>query len=159
MTEEAITEASIKFPPEEGGVHVYHVDDQVVFTDKLARVNKGPITEFEQYDRKVYVTVSTEHGLMMVELRRVLFEGHPRAAAMLERGTPDHLACGTLVRVRVKGKPLGGICNGDLAVVLADKGQRVNVARLGGAGDAYARVSHDSLTVVKVDPRTGELAG
>jgi hypothetical protein len=41
---------------------------------------------------------------------------------------------------------------------MADALAKADVARLGGAGDSYARVSHDALTVVTVDPRTGELS-
>lgn len=155
----AMTSAVIRFPARDGGPHTYHLGDEVTFTDKLARVNTGPIKEFEKAEGRVYVTVSTDNGLMLIELRRVLPAEFPQAVAMAEKGTPEHLACGTLVRVTLKGKPLGGIESGDLAVVIADKGQRVNVAKLGGHQDSYARVGHDCLTVVKVDPQTGILNG
>jgi hypothetical protein len=154
--EAPVTEARIKFPRH--GLHVFHVGDSVTFTDKIGRVHTGPVTEFEKHGAHVLATVRTEDGLMPIEVRRVLPAEFPEAVAMAAKGTPAHLACGTLVRVSIKGRPLGGIADGDLAVVLTDKGLRVNVARLGGAGDSYARVGHDSLTVVTADPRTGALS-
>jgi hypothetical protein len=152
----AITSAGVKFP--RTGTHIFHLGDQVTFTDKLARVHTGPITKFERIERYTHVTVTTEHGAMLIELRRVLPAELPEAVALAAAGTPGHLVAGTLVRVTLKGKALGGINDGDLAVVIADKGPLVNVARLGGHQDSYARLSHASLTVVTVDPRTAALS-
>jgi hypothetical protein len=46
-----------------------------------------------------------------------------------------HLAAGTLVRGGSLRKPPAWIREGDLGVVLVDKGERVNVAPLGGFED------------------------
>jgi hypothetical protein len=59
----------------------------------------------------------------------------------------EYLDCGTLVRY-VGVKTIAGIAPGDLGVVLVDRGGRVNVAKLGGAGGRYLRASHGSLRVV-----------
>jgi hypothetical protein len=61
----------------------------------------------------------------------------------------QHLVCGTVVRVTgINEKPGGWLHNGDLGTVLVDKGDRVNVAPLGGFEDRYARLPHHCLTVV-----------
>jgi hypothetical protein len=151
---EAITTAVIRFPAPYGP-HTYKLGDVVVFINR-GHGFSGPITEFERYEGKTYATVSVpEFGSTLIELAKVLFVEHPDAAKMLKPG--EHLVCGTLVRVHglKAGKISEVISNGDLAVVMADKGRLVNVARLGGNGDRYGRLSHDHLTVVKVDPRTG----
>lgn len=150
-----ITSADVRFPASEGGVHTYHVGDRVTFRDKYQRVHTGPINRFERYERAMYATVRHPEGYgMLVSVRHLLPAGHPRAVAMAKPF--EHLACGTVVRVKLpKGKSYGGISDGDLGVVLADKIARVNVAKLGGSGDSYGRFSHDALTVVELDPRTG----
>ncbi len=62
----------------------------------------------------------------------------------------DHLVCGTLVRVSGlrEGKAAAGLTNGCLAVVLVDKGERVNVAVIGGFEDRYGRLPRQMLTRV-----------
>ena len=48
--------------------------------------------------------------------------------------------------------------SGDLGVVTADKGELVNVVKLGGDDSkrpGYARLTHGALTVVRIDARTG----
>lgn len=149
----AITSADVRFPGE--GVHTYHVGDQVTFTDKYQQVHTGPIDRFERYEGKMYMTVRHPEGWgMLCPAAKVLPAEHPRAVAMAAPVT--HLPCGTVVRVSLpRGKSYGGISDGDLGVVLADKGQRVNVARLGGHGDQYGRFTHAVLAVVRLDPRTG----
>jgi hypothetical protein len=153
-----ITSAAINFPKPHGR-HVYSLGDQVVFRER-SRVLSGTITGFERFEQggvfKIAVSVSTAAGSVLISLAKVLFADHPDAVRMLK--PVEHLVCGTLVRVSGLRKNYGGIGNGDLAVVLADKGRLVNVALLGGAGDAYGRLSHDALTVVTVDPRTGAVA-
>jgi hypothetical protein len=64
----------------------------------------------------------------------------------------EHLACGTLVRITSIRTPLTWPHESDLAVVLADRGERVKVAPLGGFEDRYATLPRRSLTVV--DPAT-----
>jgi hypothetical protein len=153
-TDEAITEASIRFPRE--GVHVYRLGDQVTFTDKYSRVHTGPIRAFERYDGtgKMLAVVQTDSIGTLISLAKVLPAEHPRAIEMAK--PVAHLACGTVVRVALPaGKSYGGIGDGDLGVVIADKGVRVNVARLGGHGDSYGRLTHDVLTVVTLDPDAG----
>jgi hypothetical protein len=62
-----------------------------------------------------------------------------------------HLVCGTVVRVHgLRGdRRAGGLTNGCLGVVLVDKGERVNVALLGGFEDRYGRLPRTMLTVVE----------
>jgi hypothetical protein len=152
------TSADVRFPASEGGVHTYRIGDQVTFRDKYQQVHTGPIDRFERYEGKVWVIVRHPEGYgMLCPLVKVLPAEHPRAVAMARPVT--HLACGTVVRVKLpRGKSYGGMSDGDLGVVLADKIARVNVAKLGGSGDSYGRFSHDVLTVVTVDPRTGVLS-
>jgi hypothetical protein len=153
-----ITSADVRFPASEGGVHTYHVGDSVTFTDKWKQVHTGPVTRFERVERDVYATVRTlRMGLCLVSVRHLLPAEHPRAVAMARPVT--HLHPGTVVRVSMPaGKSWGGLADGELAAVLADKGQLVNVARLGGAGGHYARLPHDALAVVTADPRTGTVS-
>lgn len=151
-TTDAITSGDVRFPGE--GVHTYHLNDRVTFADKYQHVHTGPIIGFERYAGKLLVTVQTDNINMLVSLAKVLPAEHPRAIAMAQPVV--HLVCGTVVRVKLpRGKSYGGIADGDLGVVMADKGQRVNVAKLGGSGDSYGRFTHDILTVVTLDPRTG----
>jgi hypothetical protein len=151
-----ITTAVIRFP-RPIGPHTYNLNDQVVFTDR-GHPYTGPITEFERWEGHIYVTVKHPEGCgRMVDLRKVLFIDHPDAAAMAAPVT--HLRNGTVVRVTMPaGKTWGGMTDGDLGVVMADKGQLVNVVRLGGdtrEREGYARLTHDALTVVRIDARTG----
>lgn len=149
-----ITSANVRYPANQGGTHTFHVGDTVVFRDKYQHVRTGPVKAFESTDGKAYATVEADGILMLVGLRYLLFPEHPRAAEMLAPVT--HLACGTVVRVSLAaGKSYGGMTDGDLGVVLADKGALVNVAKLGGCEDRYGRFRHAILTVVTLDPRTG----
>jgi hypothetical protein len=59
-----------------------------------------------------------------------------------------HLVCGTLVRVHNARHGASFLNDGDLGVVLVDKGERVNVAPLGGFEDRYGRLPRRMLTVV-----------
>ena len=64
----------------------------------------------------------------------------------------QHLVAGTIVRINGLGsKPAGGLKNGGLGVVLVDKGDRINVAKLGGFEDRYGRLPRRMITVV--DPK------
>ena len=62
-----------------------------------------------------------------------------------------HLVCGTLVRLNGVRQEKGWLKNGNLGVVLVDKGDRINVAPLGGHEDRYARLPRHMVTVV--DPQ------
>ena len=64
----------------------------------------------------------------------------------------EHLCCGTLVRLSGLRGGSRVLNDGDLGVVLVDKGERVNIAPLGGFEDRYGRFPRRCLTVV--DPRT-----
>jgi hypothetical protein len=155
----AITTAVIRFPPPIGP-HTYSLNDEVAFYDR-GQGRAGRITEFERRERDIYVTVDVpEFGMVLVDLRKALFIEHPKAAAMA--APVPRLPMGTVVRAHglKPGKTYGGIGDGDLAVVIADKGRLVNLARLGSwqddkGRDGYARLAHDYLTVVTVDARTG----
>lgn len=158
MTETAtateITSANVRFPASEGGVHTFKVGDQVVFADKYQHARTGPVKTFERIGAKAYATVEADGIPMLVALGHLLFPEHPRAVELLKPVV--HLVCGTVVRVQLPaGKQYGGIKDGDLGVVLIDKGARVNVAKLGGCADKYGRFTHGILTVVTLDPRTG----
>ena len=156
---DVITTAAIRFP-RPIGAHTYNLQDEVVFTDR-GHGYTGPITAFERHGGHIYATVRHPEGYgTMVDLRKVLFAGHPDAAAVL---TPiRHLRNGTVVRVTMpRGKTWGGMSTGDLGVVMADKGQLVNVVKLGGDDSerkSYARLTHAALEVVTVDPRTGTVS-
>jgi hypothetical protein len=158
-TDESITTASIRFPRPIGS-HVYNLNDEVVFHDR-GHGYTGPITAFQRHDGHIYATIAHPEGYgTQVDLRKVLFIDHPDAAAVL---TPiRHLRNGTVVRVTMpRGKTWGGMTTGDLGVVLADKGQLVNIVKLGGDDserESYARLTHDALTVMTVDPRTGTVS-
>jgi hypothetical protein len=147
-----ITTADVRFPRE--GVHTYHLNDSVTFRDKYKRVHTGPITRFERVERKIYATVQADGIGMVLAVSHLLPAEHPDAVAMAAPAT--HLPCGTVVRVKqAKGKTYGGIADGGLGVVLADKIDLVNVAKLGGEptsrGDSYGKFSHASLTVVPLN--------
>ncbi len=152
ITEAAtITEAAILFSKKDGGLHTFRIGDEVTFTDRYLGVHTGIIVQFERVEGLTYITVREDEGSHYVELRRVHPAGSPGAERLIAESAAaqTHLAAGTLVRVTLPaGKSYGGVGNGDLAVVLQDKGQRVNVARLGGHKDAYARLSHTALVVV-----------
>jgi hypothetical protein len=62
-----------------------------------------------------------------------------------------HLVCGTLVRLNGVRQDKGWLRNGNLGVVLVDKGDRINVAPLGGKEDRHARLPRRRVTVV--DPK------
>jgi hypothetical protein len=64
----------------------------------------------------------------------------------------EHLVAGTLVRVHNGKHDRDWLNDGDLGVVLVDKGERVNVAPLGGYEDRYGRLPRRMLTVV--DPKS-----
>lgn len=151
----AVTEGTIRFP-RPIGPHTYHVDDEVALHDR-GQGRIGRITKFERIEGMLYVHVDTGDGIIGVQLRKVLFTGHPDAAAMA--APVVHLKTGTVARVKIPaGKTWGGMRTGDLGVVTADKGQLVNVVKLGGDDSprpGYARLTHDALTVVRLDPRTG----
>jgi hypothetical protein len=155
-----MTTAVIRFP-RPIGPHTYNLNDEVVFLDR-GQGRTGRIAEFERHGGNIYVIVADVpvFGRVLVDLRKVLFIEHPKAAAMAAPLT--HLPMGTLVRAHglKPGKTLGGIGNGDLAVVTADKGRLVNLAKLGSwqddkGRDGYARLTRDYFTVVQVDARTG----
>lgn len=154
--EAPLTEGTIRFPWPIGP-HTYSLNDEVVFQDR-GHGYTGPITAFERHGGHVYATVRHPEGYgTVVDLRKALFIDHPDAAAMAAPVT--HLKDGTVVRVTIPaGKTWGGMTSGDLGVVTADKGQLVNVVKLGGDDSprpGYARLTHDALTPVKLDPRTG----
>jgi hypothetical protein len=78
---------------------------------------------------------------------------------------PKHLTPGTVVRITLTGaavgKTYGGVSHGDLAVVLQDKGERVNVAKLGGSPtgrDSYGRFPHSMLAAVPLAELAAVLA-
>jgi hypothetical protein len=125
---------------------------EVVFMDRWNRVHEGTITELHKPDEygngwSASVNVPGDCGYF-VALSRIAPKGTPRAAQYL--ASAQTLTIGTLVRVSglPEGKTYGGLGNGDLGVVMADKGALVNVAKLGGHGNGYARLSHTALTVV-----------
>jgi hypothetical protein len=61
----------------------------------------------------------------------------------------EHLPAGTLVRLNGVRQEKGWLRNGNLGVVLVDKGDRINVAPLGGhPDDTYARLPRRMVTVV-----------
>lgn len=155
---EDIKTAVVRFP-KPIGPHAYGIGDTVVFLYRGHGIT-GTINRFDRAERKTYATVETEaEGLIMENISKLLFEGHPDFVA---RAKPiPHLPEGGVVRVSglPKGKSYAGIGEGDLAVVMADKGHLVNLVKLGGwAGrGAYARLTHDVLTLVTIDPRTGAI--
>jgi hypothetical protein len=59
-----------------------------------------------------------------------------------------HLVVGTLVRFTSLRNPPAWVKEGDLGVVIVDKGERVNVAPLGGFEDRYMRLPRRAVTVV-----------
>jgi hypothetical protein len=152
-----ITSAVVKFPKKDGGPHMYRPGHEVTFLDRYQRAHTGNILSFERDAASpyMYVTVAEgDGGRHFVELRRCVPAGSAMAAHMYAEAEAAQVTLhpGTLVRVTLpKGKSYGGVSDGDLAVVLADKGRLVNVARLGGHGGAYARLSHSILHVVSPD--------
>jgi hypothetical protein len=159
-TDERPTTAVIRFP-RPIGPHTYNLNDQVAFSDRGSG-RTGRITHFERYERLIYASVEVPgHGSILVDLRKALFIEHPDAAAMAAPGV--HLRNGTVVRVTMPaGKTWGGMSTGDLGVVMADKGELVNVVKLGGDDrerEGYARLNHAALAVVTADPRTGTVTG
>ncbi len=76
----------------------------------------------------------------------------PAGASAEDVPIVDHLVVGTLVRIKNLSTPKGWMQNGSLAVVLVDKGERVNVAPLGGYEDRYARLPHSMIEVVSLSP-------
>jgi hypothetical protein len=149
-----ITKAAIKYRQKDGGLHTFHLNDRVTFLDGRQRAHTGAIVKFERAgidNPYMYVTVREDEGSHFVELRRVVPAGTAMAQRMLAEAEAAQVTLhpGTLVRVTLaRGKSYGGVADGDLAVVLADKGRLVNVAKLGGHGGAYARLSHSILHVV-----------
>jgi hypothetical protein len=76
----------------------------------------------------------------------------PAGASVEDVPIVEHLVVGTLVKIQNLRTPKGWMQNGTLGVVLVDKGERVNVAPLGGFEDRYARLPHHMLEVVKLSP-------
>ena len=115
----------------------------------------GRTFEVVKINTRTYQLKPLDGGLLVNASKELVTDApETRTAAGTAQDVPlmEHLAIGTLVRVRgLVQQPLGGIRNDDLAVVIADKGERVNIALLGGHGDQYARVGHRALTVV--DPK------
>lgn len=131
---------------------IVRINDKVAFLDRWGGAHEGTIKQFHaagQYGRGKAVTVTAldGDGTHIVPFSSIAPFGSPRANDML--APKQYLVAGTLVRVTLPaGKTIAGIGNGDLGIVLADKGQRVNVAKLGGFGGQYLRTGHTALTVV-----------
>lgn len=145
-----------------GKGRVIRVGDRVVFRDKYKTVYTGTIEKFSPTGgttTNVHLTdVEDVKGKPLgyghvVQNTQVTHLDTPLAHSWLH--PPQHLTMGQIVRVTLTGKDAaktyGGLGNGDIGIVLQDKGDRVNVAKLGGAGrDTYARFTHSVLTVVPV---------
>lgn len=74
---------------------------------------------------------------------------HTPASTAQDVPIVEHLCCGTLVRLSGLRGGSRFLNDGDLGVVLVDKGERINVAPLGGFEDRYGRFPRRCLTVVK----------
>lgn len=128
------------------------VGSEVVFKDRFGEVREGSITRFEQDDAGKITGASIKVPgdiSYLINLSKIALKGTPLAAEFL--APVVHLTMGTMVEVHdlPAGKKYGGVGNGDIGVVLADKGDRVNVALLGGTGkDEYGRFPHRCLSVV-----------
>lgn len=140
------------------------VGARVVFKDRFDDVHFGTIESFDMTgatSANVHLKdVTDKDGKptttgYVVSNRHVTFPDTPLAKAWLT--VWPHYRPGTVVRVtltpREQQKRFGGLGHGDLGVVLQDKGDRVNVAVLGGAtgtkgGDTYARFTHSVLSEV-----------
>jgi hypothetical protein len=125
-----------------------HIGSEVVFVDRFRRVHEGTITKFERgaggkvTNATIDVPGDFAYG---VAWSKVAIKGTPRADGMLK--VHQHLVVGTVVRYTLD-KTIAGMSAGDYGVVIADKGEMVNVAKLGGHGGHYARLSRGGFAVV-----------
>lgn len=145
----------------------FKVGDEVTFYWKGRLRLTGVITEFEKLsaytdqpaDTEVVATVRVpgntlaDHGgnYGALKLSKLTHADHPlvKAAAAVPKQKP-----GALVRVAgLRGKVIAGVSDGSVAVVLADKGDRLNVVAVGGSADLhqYLRVPRHMVTPVALD--------
>jgi hypothetical protein len=142
---------------------------RVVFRDKYKTAHVGTVERFEHNDRGKIVgahivgveSESLAVSRYLVGISQVAQYGTVAAERWLHPAA--HLNPGQVVLVtfaeRVRAKTFGGVAHGDLGVVLQDKGDMVNVAKLCGTDkDQYARLPHSALTVVDVSGAIMELA-
>jgi hypothetical protein len=133
------------------------VGSEVVFKDRFGKPHTGIIKQLHKPGSWDGVgsgwsaTIEADGSEYVMPWKNVAAPGTARAEAIY--AAP--FTFGQVVRVKVTGPrgEYGGIKNGDLAVVLADKPSTnlVNVARLGGTGkDEYGRFPRTSLTLVPV---------
>jgi hypothetical protein len=143
---------------------IVRVGDRVVFRDKYKGVHTGTIAAFERDGGAVSAhikDVEDETCGYVVGMSSVTKVGSALAESWLHPAA--HLNPGQVVLVTFTGaartKVYGGVADGDLAVVLQDKGDLVNVAKLCGTGrDQYARLPHSCLTVADIKGAVMELA-
>lgn len=82
--------------------------------------------------------------------------GVPAGATAESVPLVEHLVCGSLVRIGGLRQEKGWMTNGAIGVVLVDKGDKINVAPLGGFEDRYAKLPRRCVTALK--PTPAELA-
>jgi hypothetical protein len=133
----------------------YKVNDLVgLDPDLSSRKFVGQTFKVVKVNPKTY-RLQPINGGRLVNADKFLVTAPPSKTPFIEDvPLPDrfaHLPCGTLVRVSLR-KEVAWLHTGDLAVVLVDKGERVNVAPLGGHEDRYARLPRQALTIV--DPKS-----
>ena len=72
------------------------------------------------------------------------------ATAQCVQYPTEHLVCGSLVKIGNLRQPKGWLQDGAIGVVLVDKGDRINVAPLGGLEDRYARLPRRMVTALSL---------
>ena len=117
----------------------------IVFLDRL-KYGERPF-RIDKVNDATYLLDPLDGGRKVRASKELVLTSPRTLAERLDTHT-QHLVCGTLVRVSGLSKVIAGISNGDLGVVIRDGGERVNVAKLGGFEDRYARLPHRMLTVV-----------
>jgi len=131
------------------------IGTEVVFIDRFRRVHEGTVTQIDRIGGKpssAHVNVPAEGYGFVIPWSKIAVKGTPRADSLLKAQQP--LVPGVVVQVILPpGKSYGGLANGDYGVVLADKGEQVNVAKLGGHNGTYARLTRSTFAVVTVPPK------
>lgn len=125
------------------------VGTEVVFIDRYRKVHEGTIKRIDHEGGKAVSASIDVPGdvAYLMPWSKLAVKGTPRADGML--AAQQRVYTGTVVQVKLpKGKTLAGLTDGDYGVVIGDKGEIVNVARLGGHGGSYARLNRGAFTVV-----------
>lgn len=133
---------------------MYKVNDLVGLDPVLARKYRGQTFKVVKINPKSYKLQPLNGGIPVNASKELVTDAPVTStAAGTAQSVPladpvAHLVCGTLVRVHNGKHDRDWLKDGDLGVVLLDKGERVNVAPLGGFEDRYGRLPRRMLTVV-----------